>query len=176
MDLGGSLRGWAFLSARRFGSVTQKVSLDSWAHVLSPYFISSMPHDAACSTERRDFFWQMKSALERLIEAGLVIQSLLAANPGLRVLVVTPGTTSRQWLSELYSRFGGRVFTHIDAVRYASGGEPQKTLEALLHSDRLIVTTSLLRTRAKVLAMVTERTRGTCLWLMKGTISRTGPI
>ena len=48
--------------------------------------------------------------LGKTIEAGLVIQSLLATKPDLRVLVVAPGTTSRQWLAELYSRFGGRVF------------------------------------------------------------------
>lgn len=95
--------------------------------------------------------------LGKTIEAGLVIQSLLLAKPSLRVLVVTPGTTSRQWLSELYARFGGRVFTHIDAVRYDSGGESRKGLDALFHSDRLIVTTSLLRTRPKVLTTVTEQ-------------------
>lgn len=95
--------------------------------------------------------------LGKTIEAGLVIQSLLAAKSSLRVLVVSPGTTSRQWLSELYSRFGGRVFTHIDAVRFDSGRESRKTLEALLHSNLLIVTTSLLRTRPNVLATVTEQ-------------------
>jgi superfamily II DNA or RNA helicase len=95
--------------------------------------------------------------LGKTIEAGLVIQSLLATKPNLRVLVVTPGTTSRQWLSELYYRFGGRVFTHIDAVRHNSGGESRTKLDALLHSDRLIVTTSLLRTRPKVLETVTAQ-------------------
>lgn len=95
--------------------------------------------------------------LGKTIEAGLVMQSLLAAKPSLRVLIVTPGTTSRQWLSELYSRFGGRVFTHIDAVRYDSGNESQKTLDTLLHSDLLIITTSLLRTRRKVLETVSDQ-------------------
>jgi ATP-dependent helicase HepA len=95
--------------------------------------------------------------LGKTIEAGLVIQSLLAAKPSLRVLVVTPGTTSRQWLSELYSRFGGRVFTHIDAVRYDSGSESHMALDTLLRSDRLIITTSLLRTRRKALDTVTEQ-------------------
>jgi ATP-dependent helicase HepA len=95
--------------------------------------------------------------LGKTIEAGLVIQSLLAAKPNLRVLIVAPGTTSRQWLSELYSRFGGRVFTHIDAVRHESGDESKKALDLLLHNDRLIVTTSLLRTRPQVLATVTKQ-------------------
>ena len=42
--------------------------------------------------------------LGKTIEAGLVIQSLLATKPNLRILLVAPGTTSRQWLAELYSR------------------------------------------------------------------------
>lgn len=91
--------------------------------------------------------------LGKTIEAGLVIQSLLAAKPDLRVLVVAPGTTSRQWLAELYSRFGGRVFTHVNAVRYTA--DSRRTTDALLQSDRLIVTTSLLRTQRKALSSVT---------------------
>jgi hypothetical protein len=64
--------------------------------------------------------------LGKTIEAGLVIQSLLALKPDLRVLVVAPGTTSRQWLSELYFRFGGREFTHVDTVRYEPGPRSSK--------------------------------------------------
>src|SRR6266446_3123522 len=94
--------------------------------------------------------------LGKTIEAGLVIQSLLASTTDLRILVVAPGTTSRQWLAELYSRFGGRVFTHVDAVRHDS--EPsRRTIEALLRSDRLIVTTSLLRTQPHILSTVTSQ-------------------
>jgi ATP-dependent helicase HepA len=93
--------------------------------------------------------------LGKTIEAGLVIQSLLAAKQGIRVLVVTPGTTSRQWLAELYCRFGGRAFTHMDAVRY--GVESRRTSEALLKSHCLIVTTSLLRTQPRALSIVTSQ-------------------
>src|SRR5205823_1046937 len=85
--------------------------------------------------------------LGKTIEAGLVIQSLLATKPNMSVLVVAPGTTSRQWLAELYSRFGGRAFTHVNAVRY--GVESRRTSDALLKNDRLIATTSLLRTQVK---------------------------
>jgi ATP-dependent helicase HepA len=95
--------------------------------------------------------------LGKTIEAGLVIQSLLAAKPDLRVLVVAPGTTSRQWLSELYSRFGGRVFTHVDAVRYQHGHRSRRGMEALLKSDRLIVTTSMLRAHPEAMATVTSQ-------------------
>jgi superfamily II DNA or RNA helicase len=90
--------------------------------------------------------------LGKTIEAGLVIQSLLAAKPSLRVIVVSPGTTSRQWLSELYCRFGGRVFTHVDSTRYDR--RAQRKMDALLKNDRLIVTTSMLRTHPKALTIV----------------------
>ncbi len=100
--------------------------------------------------------------LGKTIEAGLVIQSLLASKQDLRVLVVAPGTTSRQWLSELYSRFGARVFTHVDAVRYEHGdngrGIGATARDALLRRDLLIVTTSLLRVQPKALARVAEQT------------------
>ena len=95
--------------------------------------------------------------LGKTIEAGLVIQSLLATKSDLRVLVVAPGTTSRQWLAELYSRFGGRVFTHVNAVRYGTEKRSRRDSGALLKSDRLIVTTSLLRTQPKILSTVTDQ-------------------
>lgn len=96
--------------------------------------------------------------LGKTIEAGLVIQSLLAAKADLRVLVVSPGTTSRQWLSELYYRFGGRVFAHIDAVRYDPAPRAQREMSGLLSSDLLIVTTSLLRTQSRALATIASQT------------------
>jgi hypothetical protein len=95
--------------------------------------------------------------LGKTIEAGLVIQSLLATKSDLRVLVVAPGTTSRQWLAELYSRFGGRVFTHVNAVRYGTKTGTRRNSQELLKSDRLIVTTSLLRTQPKALSTVTDQ-------------------
>jgi superfamily II DNA or RNA helicase len=92
--------------------------------------------------------------LGKTIEAGLVIQSLLAAKPDLRILVVAPGTTSRQWLAELYARFGGRVFTHVNAVRLSAEKRSRKAAEALLQGHRLIVTTSLLRNEPRALSTV----------------------
>lgn len=95
--------------------------------------------------------------LGKTIEAGLVIQSLMAATPTLRVLVVAPGTTSRQWLSELYSRFGGRAFTHVNTVRYNAETRYDNRASSLLKNDRLIVTTSLLRTEPKALSLITRQ-------------------
>ncbi|MDA3962095.1 MAG: helicase-related protein [Planctomycetota bacterium] len=55
--------------------------------------------------------------LGKTIEAGLVMQSLLAMNPRLRVLVVVPGALVSQWFVELYVKFGGRRFLMLDADR-----------------------------------------------------------
>ena len=58
--------------------------------------------------------------LGKTIEAGLVMQSLLAMNPKLRVLIVVPGALSSQWFLEMYVKFGGRQFTLLDNERLAS--------------------------------------------------------
>ncbi|WP_165703690.1 helicase-related protein [Enhygromyxa salina] len=80
--------------------------------------------------------------LGKTIETGLVIQALLAADPDLRVLVVAPGSMSRQWLCELYLRFGGRAFVHVpgDVV----GGPPVAERRRRLAAPRLIVSTTAL--------------------------------
>jgi len=77
--------------------------------------------------------------LGKTIEAGLVIQALAASNPGLRTLVVAPGAMSRQWLCELFLRFGEQVFVHLDAPRLDDPEWPE-----LLSSPRVIVSTTAL--------------------------------
>lgn len=80
--------------------------------------------------------------LGKTIEAGLVIQALLAADPQLRVLVVAPGSMSRQWLCELYLRFGGRAFVHVavgDAARVSAVERGRQR-----GAPRLIVSTTAL--------------------------------
>lgn len=78
--------------------------------------------------------------LGKTIEAGLVIQSLTFENPRLRVLVIAPGSMSRQWFCELYLRFGGRAYTLVDAerIRASSHGE----ILASLKSERIVVSTT----------------------------------
>ena len=82
--------------------------------------------------------------LGKTIEAGLVIQSLLADKPNLRVLVVAPGAMARQWQTELYLRFGAIVFRHLDGVTWADSSEV--TRQDLLGSPRLVVTTTVIQT------------------------------
>jgi len=82
--------------------------------------------------------------LGKTIEAGLVIQSLMADKPDLRVLVVAPGAMARQWQTELYLRFGALVFKHLDGATWA--GLSRAARADLWESPRLVVTTTVLQT------------------------------
>lgn len=77
--------------------------------------------------------------LGKTIEAGLIIQSLLAMRPSMRVLVVVPGALVSQWFLELYVRFGGRRFVMLDQERLRTwNGNPWKDEPFVLASSRAI--------------------------------------
>ncbi len=86
--------------------------------------------------------------LGKTIEAGLVVQSLMADKPDLRVLVVAPGAMARQWQTELYLRFGALVFKHLDGAAWA--GLSRAARADLVESPRLVVTTTVLQTDPSV--------------------------
>ncbi len=52
--------------------------------------------------------------LGKTVEAGVIIQELIAENPQARILILTPGPLSRQWLCEMHLSFGGREFKLAD--------------------------------------------------------------
>lgn len=52
--------------------------------------------------------------LGKTIETGVIIQELLGENPQARILILTPGPLSRQWLCEMHLSFGGREFKLAD--------------------------------------------------------------
>jgi len=52
--------------------------------------------------------------LGKTIEAGVIIHDLLTRKPDGRVLVLCPGALTQQWLSEIYSKFGGQIFSLLD--------------------------------------------------------------
>lgn len=79
--------------------------------------------------------------LGKTIEAGLIAQALAAARPDLRVLVVAPGSMSRQWLCELFLRFGEQVFVHLDVTRLSTSTEG---LVELAGRPRVIASTTAL--------------------------------
>ena len=57
--------------------------------------------------------------LGKTIEAGMIIQALQAEHREFSVLVIAPGSMSRQWLTETYLRFGARAYIHVDCARVA---------------------------------------------------------
>ena len=77
--------------------------------------------------------------LGKTIEAGLIMQSLLAMRPDLRVLVVVPGALISQWFLELFVKFGGRRFLMLDHERLRGyAGNPWKEEQFVLASARAI--------------------------------------
>jgi ATP-dependent helicase HepA len=93
--------------------------------------------------------------LGKTIEAGMIIQALQAERTDFSVLVVAPGSMSRQWLTETYLRFGARAYNHIDCARMV--GESRASLSALVADQKLIVATTALEAHPELGKMITER-------------------
>jgi hypothetical protein len=75
------------------------------------------------SSRRPRFILADEVGLGKTIEAGLVLQSLIQEKPDLRILIIAPGSMSRQWFSEIYLRFGARAFGLLEAEDLAKRGE-----------------------------------------------------
>lgn len=88
--------------------------------------------------------------LGKTIEAGYVLQALLAADPSLRCLVVTPGAMARQWLMELYLRFGARGFHLIEETGQASAKDGWQD------NQRVIVSATTLLARESTRIMLSK--------------------
>ncbi|MCK6487186.1 MAG: SNF2-related protein [Planctomycetes bacterium] len=103
-----------------------------------------MPHQLitarTCLADRQiRFLLADEVGLGKTIEAGLVVQSLLAMKPTLRVLVVAPGALVSQWFLELYVKFGGRRFLMLDHERLGRlPGNPWKDEQFVIASSRAI--------------------------------------
>lgn len=95
--------------------------------------------------------------LGKTIEAGMIIQALQAERQDFSVLVVAPGSMSRQWLTETYLRFGARAYHHIDCARLAE--ETRASLGDLIAGQRLIVATTALEADAKFAEMIDRAAR-----------------
>jgi hypothetical protein len=93
--------------------------------------------------------------LGKTIEAGMIIQALQAERLDFSVLVVAPGSMSRQWLTETYLRFGARAYHHVDCARFTS--ETAGSLSGIIAGERLIVSTTALETHAQLADMITAR-------------------
>jgi len=68
---------------------------------------------------RRRYILADEVGLGKTIEAGIVIHDLLSRKPAARVLVICPGTLTQQWLCEIYSKFGGQIFSLLDLHKAA---------------------------------------------------------
>jgi superfamily II DNA or RNA helicase len=111
---------------------------------LSSARVVPLPHQLLAARRVLDdrqvrFLLADEVGLGKTIEAGLVIQSLLAIKPTLRVLIVVPGALISQWFLELYVRFGGRRFLMLDAERLRTwDGNPWESEPFVLASSRAL--------------------------------------
>ena len=83
--------------------------------------------------------------LGKTIEAGLVLQALMQEEPQLRVLIIAPGSMSRQWFSEMYLRFGARAFGLLEAEDLIKRGDAAKEFaRSRLAGGQVIISTTAL--------------------------------
>lgn len=93
--------------------------------------------------------------LGKTIEAGMIIQALQAERQDFSVLVVAPGSMSRQWLTETYLRFGARAYHHVDCARMVE--ENRTSIGALVAGQRLIVATTALEAYPQLAEKIAAR-------------------
>ncbi len=106
--------------------------------------VRALPHQLLVARRALDdrqvrFLLADEVGLGKTIEAGLVIQSLLAIKPDLRVLIIVPGALLSQWFLELYLRFGGQAYRLLDGERLRSfEGNPWVGEQFVLASSRAV--------------------------------------
>jgi ATP-dependent helicase HepA len=93
--------------------------------------------------------------LGKTIEAGMIIQALQAERPDLNVLIIAPGSMSRQWLTETYLRFGARAYYHLDCARMSEEGSAP--LKAIVRASRMIVSTTALEAYPEIAESLVTR-------------------
>ena len=97
------------------------------------------------SNARPRFILADEVGLGKTIEAGLVIQALMQEKSKLRILIVAPGSMSRQWFSEIYLRFGAHAFGLIEAQTLIKQGNGARDFaRQRLAEGRLILSTTAL--------------------------------
>ncbi len=52
--------------------------------------------------------------LGKTIEAGIIIHDLLAQKPDAKILILCPSALTQQWFCEIYTKFGGQIFTLLE--------------------------------------------------------------
>ncbi len=97
------------------------------------------------ANSRPRFILADEVGLGKTIEAGLVLQALMQEEPQLRVLIIAPGSMSRQWFSEMYLRFGARAFGLLEAEDLIKRGDAAKEFaRSRLAGGQVIISTTAL--------------------------------
>jgi ATP-dependent helicase HepA len=91
----------------------------SGIHALAASRIDLLAHQASVirtvlGDARLRYILADEVGLGKTVEAGVVLHQLLTQQPKSRVLVLTPGALTRQWLSEMRLSFGDREFKLAD--------------------------------------------------------------
>jgi ATP-dependent helicase HepA len=112
---------WAHFRARDdlFGALARLHKETAGIRAMAASRIELLAHQASVvGTVIDDARWRYILAdevgLGKTIEAGVILHELVADRPQVRVLVLTPGALSRQWLCEMHLSFGGRDFKLAD--------------------------------------------------------------
>lgn len=112
---------WSHFRSREalLGALTQLHRETSGIQALAASRVELLAHQAfVVGTVIDDARWRYILAdevgLGKTIEAGAIAHELLSERPQARVLVLTPGPLSRQWLCEMHLSFGGRDFKLAD--------------------------------------------------------------
>lgn len=106
--------------------------------------VQALPHQMqvarqALSDRSVRFLLADEVGLGKTIEAGLIMQSLLAIRPTMRILIIVPGALVSQWFLEMFVKFGGRQFTMFDEERLRSyNGNPWVDEQFVIASSHCI--------------------------------------
>lgn len=111
-------------------------------HALLSSRIDLHPHQAYVAgtvilDQRRRYLLADEVGLGKTIEAGVVMHDLLSQKPQARILVICPAALCSQWLSEMYSKFGGNPFAVLDMHRPADF-PLEGTRRAIVSTARLL--------------------------------------
>jgi ATP-dependent helicase HepA len=104
--------------------------------------IDLRPHQAfvagtILSDRRKRYILADEVGLGKTIEAGVVLHDLISGKPDARVLILCPGTLVQQWLCEIYSKFGGQIFTLLD-LHSGSDIHWNRLTRAIVSTSRLM--------------------------------------
>lgn len=106
--------------------------------------VQALPHQMqvarqALNDRQVRFLLADEVGLGKTIEAGLIMQSLLAIRPSMRVLIIVPGALVSQWFLEMFVKFGGRSFMMFDTERLSAySGNPWADEQFVIASSHCI--------------------------------------